>query len=198
MNAYIETVQLSFLFFFIFETGSDDLDSDLEDKIMSMVQYGSGLTKKKAVPVVSEVPVTVSSPVVSKIEPVTKPKVVYAPSDKKEKQKTSFSAASELQLQNSEGSSDEIEEGLIDSSDDGEEEENNENSGDEDYSSAQEDLDVPDETPEQDTVMAEPKVTRYINLEDDEKKYMEDEDTSEEEAELGLKLQELIEDQVEI
>jgi DNA polymerase sigma len=177
------------------------MDSDLEDKIMSMVQYGSGLTKKKALatPIAPEVPVVISAPAVSKIAPINKPKVVYAPLDTKDKQKTKFSASNELQLQNSDDSSSEDEDeeaGLLHSSDE-EEEENNENSDNEEYSSAQEDLGVPEEEEaKQDTVLAEPQITRYINLGDDDKQYMEDEDTSEEEAELGLKLQELIEEQV--
>jgi hypothetical protein len=166
---------------------------------MSMVQYGSGLIKKKATAPATPVPearATSPAPSVAISEPMHKPKVIYAPLDTKEKQKTTFSAATELQLQNSNDSS--SEEGILHSSDEEEEdksgdEEEEDKSGDEEYSTPQEDLEVQDEP--KDIIAAEPQVTRYINLEDDGKQYMDD-DVSEEEAELGLKLQELIEEQV--
>jgi hypothetical protein len=150
------------------------MDSDLEDKIMSMVQYGSGLSKKNTTPIVS--------PVADKQvqTEIVAPKVVYAPVDKKaETKKTNFSAANLLQI-----SSDE-------------EEEDQYHDTNNNMESDEEDIGVLENPPTPPTVMeevVEPKVTRYINL--DEKHYMEDEETSDEETELGIKLQELIDDQV--
>ncbi|KAI8098103.1 uncharacterized protein B0P05DRAFT_568060, partial [Gilbertella persicaria] len=142
---------------------SDGMDSDLEDKIMSMVQYGSGISKKKPIP---------APP---KPETRVDPAVVYAPTETDEKKKSEFSASNELQLQED----DESDEPDLYKS-------NNSESEDDHLSSL-------DTTAKTTTVAAEPTVTRYINL--DDKQYIEDQETSEEEAELGLKLQELIEEQ---
>lgn len=115
------------------------MDSDLEDKIMSMVQF-----KKK-------------TPVTEKQE---EPKVVYAPVEKEETKPTKFSASNELQI-----------------SDD----------------SDTEDIGVLEDPPTPQNEEELP-VTRYINF--DEKKYMDEEETDEEEAELNSKLLDLIDDQV--
>lgn len=135
------------------------MDSDLEDKIMSMVQYGSGLKKK-----VAPVPENKS------------PEVVLAPTDDTTTNTTAtkFSAADELNI--------------------GKDNNDDDSSSYGGYQSAEEDLGVP-ETPAI-SQEPQPQVTNYINL--DDKHYMDDEELSEEEAELGLKLQELIDDQVSI
>lgn len=147
------------------------MDSDLEDKIMSMVQYGSGLKKKVApAPAVPE---------------KKSPEVVLAPKDDNTSSSTSkFSAADELNIGK-------------DNNDDDDEDENGNDDDDSSisysgYQSAEEDLGVP-ETPAP-PQESQPQVTNYINL--DDKHYMDDEEMSEEEEELGIKLQELIDDQV--
>lgn len=125
---------------------SDDMDSDLEDKIMSMVQF------KKKTP----------SP-----EKPEEAKVVYAPvGDDADNKNTNFSAANELQI------------------------------SEEEEDSYDEDIGTPENppTPEDNDIIIQPQVTRYINL--DDKHYMDDEETDEEEAELNAKLQDLIDDQV--
>ncbi|KAG2207234.1 hypothetical protein INT47_012287 [Mucor saturninus] len=128
---------------------SDDMDSDLEDKIMSMVQFN------KKVP---------------SVEKPEEPKVVYAPiGDNAEKQDTNFSSANELQLS--------------------EKEEGEEDSDAEDIGT----LENPS-TPEDTDIVMQPQVTRYIDLGD--KRYMDDEETDEEEAELNAKLQDLIDEQI--
>lgn len=149
---------------------SDEMDSDLEDKIMSMVQYGSGLKKKVApAPAAPE---------------KKSPEVVLAPKDDNTTSSTSkFSAADELNIGK-----------------DNDDEDEDENGNDDDdssisysgYQSAEEDLGVP-ETPAP-PQESQPQVTNYINL--DDKHYMDDEEMSEEEEELGIKLQELIDDQI--
>lgn len=122
------------------------MDSDLEDKIMSMVQF-----KKK-------------TPIVEKPEEA---KVVYAPvGDESEKKSTNFSAANELQISEEEEDTDTEDIGVIENP----------------------------ATPKDDDIVMQPQVTRYINL--DDKHYMDDEETDEEEAELNAKLQDLIDDQV--
>lgn len=132
------------------------MDSDLEDKIMSMVQFNK------------------KTPIAEKPE---EPKVVYAPiGDNAEKQKTKFSSANELQLSEEEEEGEEGEEG-------------EEDSDAEDIGT----LENPP-TPEDSDIVMQPQVTRYINL--DEKHYMDDEETDEEEAELNAKLQDLIDEQV--
>lgn len=136
-----------------FKLYSDEMDSDLEDKIMSMVQYGSGLKKKTPLPETKE------------------PEVVHAPEIEANKKHTTFSTANELQISN-----------------------DNDDSSNDEYESAEEDVGVP-ETPA--TLQeSKPQITRYINL--DDKHYMDDEETSEEEAELNSKLQDLIDEQVYI
>lgn len=140
---------------------SDEMDSDLEDKIMSMVQYGSGLKKKVA-----------PAP-----EKKSTPEVVHAPKDDNTTSSTSkFSASDELNI------------GKADGDDDGDDSSIS-YSG---YQSAEEDLGEP-ETPAL-PQEPQPQITNYINL--DDKHYMDDEEMSEEEEELGIKLQELIDDQV--
>jgi hypothetical protein len=139
---------------------SDEMDSDLEDKIMSMVQYGSGLKKKAPLPEKKE------------------PEVIHAPEVDNNKKLTTFSTANELQIS--------------------EDNDTTSSSSNEAYESAEEDIGVPESpAPAPATVQeAQPQVTRYINL--DDRQYMEDMETSEEEAELNSKLQDLIDEQVHI
>lgn len=151
---------------------SDELDSDLEDKIMSMVQYESGLTKKK-------LPTAPSAPEPTTIETAPEePEVVHAPVDLDKSTKSDFSFSNELQLNNSDL-----------------EEEKNAPVTVKD-SESESDNDNEKETMQVD--IAPPQVTNYIDLNDQQPVYMDDEDTSEEEAELNEKLQELIEEQVNI
>lgn len=165
------------------------MDSDLEDKIMSMVQYGSGLSKK-FVPASTNPP----KPTTATPTPTTctqkkeqkQAETIYAPIDQTTKKSSSstFSAANMLQI-NSHDSEEEDEYREDSLSEDSDEEESEE----------EEDIGTPPPLDERQEVAEEPRVTRYINL-DDEKHYMDDEETSDEEAELGIKLQELIDDQV--
>lgn len=117
------------------------MDSDLEDKIMSMVQF------KKKSPIVEKPEVTVAPPTVA--------------AEKSTSQK--FSASQELQISEHDSDDDE------------------------------DDIGVPHEPP---TPEDQLHVTRYINL--DDKHYMDEQETDEEEAELNSKLQDLIDDQVNI
>ncbi|KAI8058880.1 hypothetical protein BDF21DRAFT_430179 [Thamnidium elegans] len=123
------------------EGHSSDMDSDLEDKIMSMVQF------KKKTPIIEKPEITVAPPTTTAEKSTSQQK---------------FSASQELQISEQ------------DSDDDDED-----------------DIGVPHDpsTPEDQL-----PVTRYINLND--KHYMDDEETDEEEAELNSKLQDLIDDQI--
>ncbi|KAI9468907.1 MAG: hypothetical protein EXX96DRAFT_98100 [Benjaminiella poitrasii] len=164
---------------------SDAIDSDLEDKILSMIQYESGLTKKKpgsqsrtATPITS----TAQSPAPS-------PKVVYAPINTKESTKSSgLSAAHFLPLDND--SEDDLY--VIDKSsdDDGEDDDDKDDSGhQEEGSNPSSEL----AATASDTNIIEPQITRFINLDDDDG-YSLDESSDEEQS--NLKLQELIKHRV--
>ncbi|KAK4521435.1 uncharacterized protein ATC70_012050 [Mucor velutinosus] len=167
---------------------SDDMDSDLEDKIMSMVQYGSGISKKKApAPVL---PSTKTQDVSPSEQNNVQPKVVYAPvdSDIEDPQKTAVSSANIYQIDESDSEDDAPSKAVYSDEDEDEDEEREE----------EEDIGVPELTadiPAKKTI-DQPQVTRFINLDEEEKRYMDDEDTSEEEAELESKLQQLIDDQI--
>ncbi|KAG1057046.1 hypothetical protein G6F43_001093 [Rhizopus delemar] len=169
------------------------MDSDLEDKIMSIVQYDSGV-KRKRTNAESVPPTRSSSPVpanttetTSKIVATPKPSVrrkvetIHAPLDI-DKKRTEFSAANELHIE----SSDDEEEGEYISEQD---EETDLNSS---PSESEEDEEPQDE---EKTQAVAPLVTRHISL--DNKQYMDDEDTSEEEIELGKQIQELIDNQIQ-
>ncbi|CEP12761.1 hypothetical protein [Parasitella parasitica] len=151
---------------------SEEIDSDLEDKIMSMVQYGTGITKKKASPTQKDVQ-----------KNSLQAKVVYAPmdSDKSDDERPAFSSASEFCIDNTD-SEDDTHSATVYS---GEESDHQENSGVPEL--------IPDVPAERQT--EQPRVTRYIDMDEEEKRYLDDEHMSEEEAELGLKLQKLIDEQ---
>ena len=175
------------------------MDSDLEDKIMSIVQYDSGVKRKRTN--AESVPTTRSSSPVpanttettSKTVATPKPSVrrkvetIHAPLDI-DKKRTEFSAANELHIE----SSDDEEEGEYISEQD---EETDLNSS---SSESQEDEEPQDEEPqdEEKTQVIAPLVTRHISL--DNKQYMDDDDTSEEEIELGKQIQELIDNQIQV
>ncbi|GAN03512.1 conserved hypothetical protein [Mucor ambiguus] len=171
-----------------FVSRSDDMDSDLEDKIMSMVQYGSGISKKKALD---------SVPPLSKTQDANPPeqsnvqaKVVYAPIDNdiEDSQKTAVSSADIYQIDDSDS-----EDGRPSNTvySDNEEDEGESEEEETDIGVPELTADIPTKTPAD-----QPQVTRFINLDEEEKRYMDDEDTSEEEAELESKLQQLIDDQI--
>ncbi|KAI8336019.1 hypothetical protein BD560DRAFT_413885 [Blakeslea trispora] len=149
---------------------SDQMDSDLEDKIMSMVQYGSGITKKRALPTNSE-PAT---------EPTDGSTGVRTPVTSKDDKKSLQYSDEEYQLEDSDNDSADLYKTANNTEDD---------SGD--SSDNEKESESKEETK---ATVNQPTVTHYINL--DDKHYMEDDETSEEEAELGMKLQKLIDDQI--
>lgn len=162
------------------------MDSDLEDKIMSMVQYGSGITKKKAsTSNTQDDAANANDAKESNVEA----KVVYAPSDidDEDAEKTAFSSANEFQIDDTD-SEDDINPKPVysdEESTDGDDEE-------------EEDIGVPELTADVPIKkdVEQPQITRFINMDDEDKHYLDDEETSEEETELGIKLQKLIDDQV--
>jgi hypothetical protein len=111
-----------------------------------------------------------------------KVETIHAPLDI-DKKRTEFSAANELHIE----SSDDEEEGEYISEQD---EETDLNSS---SSESQEDEEPQDE---EKTQVIAPLVTRHISL--DNKQYMDDDDTSEEEIELGKQIQELIDNQIQV
>ncbi|CAO0790159.1 unnamed protein product [Mucor circinelloides] len=155
------------------------MDSDLEDKIMSMVQYDSGISKKKpSLPAKTQ---DVSPPEQNNVPP----KVVYAPvdSDNEDSRKTAVSSANIYQIDETD-SEDDVNSKTVNS--------------DEDGSDKEEDIGVPELTADvpANAQVEQPQVTRFINMDEEEKRYLDDEETSEEEAELESKLQQLIDDQI--
>lgn len=142
---------------------------------MSMVQYGSGLVKKN-VPMSQG---TEKKAVVDEHKESQEPEVVHAPVDLSKSKKADFSFTNELQLNDSD-----LEEGQVRSG-----ESNESENSDVDDSTSKEDA-------QDDAVMAEPQITNYISLDDQQPKYMDDVATTDEEAELNLDLQKLIDDQV--
>lgn len=170
------------------------MDSDLEDKIMSMVQYGSGISKKKTSAPAAAVPTTETQDVHPPEQSNVQASVVYAPVDDAtdDSQKTAVSSANIYQIDETDSEDDAPTKTVYSDEDDEEsEDEEKEEEEEEDVGVPELTADVPAKTP-----VHEPQVTRFINLDEEEKRYMDDEDTSEEEAELESKLQQLIDDQV--
>ncbi|KAI8376638.1 hypothetical protein EDC96DRAFT_423618, partial [Choanephora cucurbitarum] len=160
---------------------SDQMDSDLEDKILSMVQYGSGITKKKTLPTKLE-PAIEPTP-----DSVPEPVVVRAPISDAADQKrpVDFSASEEYGLGDTDSDSSESHKTASNTEDESDEDTEDDDDNNSSSNEARENTlaDAP-----------QPAVTHYINL--DDKRYMENDETSEEEAELGIKLQKLIDDQI--
>jgi prolyl-tRNA synthetase len=158
------------------------MDSDLEDKIMSMVQYGSGIAKKKAPTANTQ---DDSNNINDAKESNVEAKIVYAPTDIDDEgaEKTAFSSANEFQIDDTDSEDDTNLKPFY---------------SDEESSDEEEDIGVPELTADVPIKkdVEQPQVTRFINMDDEDKRYLDDEETSEEETELGIKLQKLIDDQV--
>ncbi|KAG1179472.1 hypothetical protein G6F70_001150 [Rhizopus microsporus] len=164
---------------------SEELDSDLEEKILSVTHYDVGVDKKKkktesAAPERSTPTAPVSAPDArGRVLPSKSARrtvsTVHAPIDF-DRKRADFSAASELKLNSSD------EEGEYRSEEEKEEE--------------MADVVASDSSSEEEELReAPPPVTRHINL--DDKQYMDDVETSEEERELGAELRVLIEDSIQ-
>ncbi|KAI8647070.1 hypothetical protein BD408DRAFT_479485 [Parasitella parasitica] len=158
---------------------SDEMDSDLEDKIMSMVQYGTGIAKKKAPPSTKNDEHANEADLNN-----AQAKVVYAPmdSDKSDEERPAFSSANEFCIDNTD-SDDDTNPTTVYSDDESDKEQ--------DAGVPELAADVPIKKEAE-----QPRVTRYIDMDQEDKRYLDDQDTSEEEAELGQKLQKLIDDQI--
>lgn len=159
------------------------MDSDLEDKIMSMVQYGSGIAKKKTPASDTQDDATnVNNTKENNVEA----KVVYAPTDidDEDAEKTAFSSANEFQIDDTDSEDATNLQPVY--------------SDEESTDDEEEDIGVPELTADVPIKkdVEQPQVTRFINMDDEDKRYLDDEETSEEETELGIKLQKLIDDQV--
>ncbi|KAI8975091.1 hypothetical protein BDF20DRAFT_876851 [Mycotypha africana] len=187
---------------------SDEIDSDLEDKIMSLVHYQTGVVDS-APPPSKPAPETVSIPEpyvrikdLSKEKAFEKsaPKVVYAPIDVNGTGVSNYSANAELQLD--EPNSD-VEMYEVDSSEGSEEEGEIRSSEEEGLTSdlsvqsspeediADEELDKGNNIEE--TMHVAPKVTRVIDM--DEDPLVEDEKVTVTEREVNLGVKDLIEEQ---
>lgn len=161
------------------------MDSDLEDKIMSMVQYGSGIAKKKTSTSNTQDDATNGN---DANESNVEAKVVYAPSDidDEDAEKTAFSSANEFQIDDTDSEDDTNSKPVY-----SDEESTDDDDEEEDIGVPELTVDVPIKKD-----VEQPQITRFINMDDEDKHYLDDEETSEEETELGIKLQKLIDDQV--
>ena len=204
----------------------EELDSDTEDKILSLIHYSSGLKKKKqpqvqiqtlaplpqqrmASPIINT---TTSDDLDSKVNETS-----IAPERSIPDQSGAFVFnAIQAQARSTDDNSDDdssFYDGSSDSDDESADianynEEEEESTSNDDNGSSEEDSSKSDENEKDDSDddgdignhldENQPSVTRFINLDEDSPSYLDEQEETDEEVELNNKLQDLIQDQVNL